>query len=68
MKKQNSTYTAFIPKTKKAAKRAFNKMRSKSTVFLVKSKKKITHGIKWLDTVSAKKIRSFTKRKSRKSL
>lgn len=66
MKKQNNTYTAFIPKTKKAAKKAFNKITSKSSVFLVKSKKRMARGIKWLDTISAKKIRTFTKRNSRK--
>lgn len=66
MKKQNNTYTAFIPKTKKAAKKVFNKMTSKSAIFLLKSKKRITHGIKWMDNISAKKIRSFTKRKLRK--
>lgn len=66
MKKQNNTYTAFIPKTKKATKKTFNTISNKFSIFLVKSKKSITRGVKWFDNISAKKIRSFTKRKLRK--
>jgi len=66
MKKQNNTYTAFIPKTKKAVKKSFNTLSSKLSVFLVKSRKNIMRSIKKLDNMSAKRIRSFTKRKLRK--
>lgn len=66
MKKQNNRYTAFIPKTKKAAKKSFNVISNKLSVFLVKSRKNMARSMKWLDTISAKKIRSFTKRKLRK--
>ena len=66
MKKQNNTYTAFIPKTKKATKKSLNLLSCKLYRFLVKSKKNMSRGVKWVDNLSAKKIRSFTKRKSRK--